>query len=728
MKYIKLLPIIAVVLTVFSSCDDQIMDWKKDSTHGEVTTEELPLGLVEKISRYDALNTYTEFTLGVGIGLNQYLENEAYHNLTNANFDEITVGYDMKHGPMVDAKGEIQFEKVDSFLEEVTGNGLSVFGHTLVWHANQDASYLNGLIAATVIPASGGSNSLDLSGLKDGTLAGWGAWNSGDGITVEDGSGLSSSSQAVKMIASSSSAQAYELQLITPEIPVVSGHTYEVSFYIKSDQAGKGRISFSGLENNYPYKDWYNTGGSWTEAFETTSQWQQVKFTVNDFTGVTFKVNFDLGYLPGVTYLIDVDNIKVVDQDAVPEVVNMIANGTFDGGIDGWAKWNGGDTALSLADVADAYEGNGAMKIIADAANSGAGGQWKTQIHSDFTANLTAGEEYTISYFIKSEAAGSVRCSTTGSAHYQSDQATSPTWQYVEWVFTADGGETGLNFDLGGVEGTYYVDNVVVTTGATDGGNSGPTIIEKTDEEKSEIIGNAMEDWITGMVTHYKNNIHAWDVVNEPMKEDGTLRDGNKTDPESDYFSWVKYLGKDYAVTAFNLARQNGNATDKLFINDYNLESSISKCEGLIDYVEYIESQGAIVDGIGTQMHISINSDRDKIAEMFQKLAASGKLIKVSELDVRLGTKNPTVAQQASQADMYQYVLDMYMKYIPAAQQYGVTIWGVSDNEDEHQYWLPDESPNLWDADYNRKHAFKGVCDGLAGRDVSEDFSGELEY
>jgi len=725
MKYIKILPVIAMVSMIFLSCDDQIMEWNKDSTHGEVTIEELPLGLAEKISRYEELNTYTDFILGVGIGLSQYTNNEVYRDLANENFDEVTVGYDMKHGPMVNSKGEIQFERIDPFIEAVTGSGLSVFGHTLIWHSNQDASYLNGLIAATVIPASGGSNSLDLSGLKDGTLTGWGTWNSGDGITVEDGSGLSNSSQAVKMIASSSSAQSYELQLITPEIPIVSGHTYEVSFYIKSDQAGKGRISFSDLENNYPYKDWYSTGGSWTEAFETTTQWEQVKFTVNDFTGVTFTMNFDLGYLPGVTYLIDVDNIKVVDQDAVPEVVNMIANGTFDTGIDGWAKSNGGTDALSLADAANSYEGNGAMKVVNDTDNSG--GQWKTQIYSDFTANLTVDETYTVAFMIRSDNAGSIRCSTTGNALYQGDQVTSSTWSLVEWEITGTGGETGLNFDLGLLAGTYYIDNVVVSSGETES-DSSPTIIEKTDEEKAEIVENAMENWITGMLTHYKDNIHAWDVVNEPMKEDGTLRDGNITDPADDYFSWVKYLGKDYAVTAFNLARQSGNATDKLFINDYNLESSISKCEGLIAYVEYIESQGATVDGIGTQMHISINSDKDKIVEMFQKLAASGKLIKISELDVRLGTNSPTVAQQASQAEMYQYVLEMYAAHIPLSQQYGVTIWGISDNEIEHEYWLPDESPNLWDADYNRKHAFKGVCDGLAGRDVSEDFTGGLVY
>ncbi len=174
------------------------------------------------------------------------------------------------------------------------------------------------------------------------------------------------------------------------------------------------------------------------------------------------------------------------------------------------------------------------------------------------------------------------------------------------------------------------------------------------------------------------------------------------------------------------MARQYGNTTDKLFINDYNLESSLSKCDGLIEYVKYIESKGGTVDGIGTQMHISLTTDKDKIVQMFQKMAATGKLIKISELDIRLGTNAPTVAQQASQAEMYQYVIDMYKKHIPAAQQYGITIWGVSDSVKEHEFWLPDESPNLWDANYVRKHAYKGTADGLAGKDVSKDFSGEL--
>lgn len=730
MKHKYIIPILASSLMILSSCDDNLMDWQKDPEHGAVTGAELPLELVEKISRYEPLKNYTNLILGNGIGADLYMTDDAYRKIVNENFDEVTPGYAMKHGAMVNSKGEINFTTIDAFIAETKKAGLKVFGHTLVWHSNQNASYLNSIIAPTVIPGSSGTNTLDLAGLKNNTFTNWARNNPGKGITIVANEGLTSTSQAIKLEASATSAQPYSLQLTSPDVAIVSGHNYEISFYIKSDISGKGRLSFNAsLTNQYPYKDWYNTGGSWTESFATTSSWQQVKIKLapGDFkTGSTnFKFNIDLGYLPNVVYLIDVNTLAVVDLDAAPTVNNLVTNGNFNTDISGWSKYNGAADALSFAGAANAYEGNGAMKVVnavSDAAN-----QWKTQIHANFTSNLTAGKDYTISYMIRSEATGSVRCSTSGTtARYQGDQATSPTWKLVEWKFNANGTESGLNFDLGGTAGTYYIDNVVVTSGESTGGPTAPVTIDKTEAQKTKIIGDAMTDWISKMMTHYKTSVFAWDVVNEPMKEDGSLRTGNEGETATDHFSWVKYLGKDYAVTAFKLARQYGNATDKLFINDYNLESRLDKCEGLIKYVEYIESQGAKVDGIGTQMHIGLTTDKDKIVQMFQKLAASGKLIKISELDVRLGTKTPTVAQQASQAEMYQYVIDMYKKHIPEAQQYGITIWGVSDSEKEHEFWLPDESPNLWDANYVRKHAYKGTADGLSGKDVSKEFSGEL--
>jgi endo-1,4-beta-xylanase len=726
MKFKNIIPLFGLLSLLIVSCDDDKMDWHKDPTHGEITNADLPLGLAEKISRYDFLKNYTDFKLGAGIGVDLYLNDTVYHRIVNENFDEVAAGYEMKHAAMVNAQGVLNFTSADAFVAKTKEAGLTVYGHTLVWHSNQNASYLNSLIAPTIIPGSSGTNLLDLSALKDKTLTGWGAWNDGDGISVVDNEGMVPSTQAVKMIASASSANAWSLQLISPAIIVDTAHTHEISFYIKSDVAGKGRISFAGLKNNYPWKDWYNTGGSNTEAFETTSQWQQVKFTVDGFTGVDpFKISFDLGYLPSVTYYIDVNTISVVDLEAGSGVVNMLANGTFDENISGWSKWNGITDANTWVGSDQAYQGNGAMKVVNDVDHSGS--QWKTQIHSDFTASLISGVAYTVSFMIRSEATGSVRCSTTGNAMYQGDQATSTTWKLIEWSITGTGAETGLNFDLGAIAGTYYVDNVVVTNGDS-GGSSEPIVIEKTDAEKTQIIGDAMENWISQMVGHYKTDIKAWDVVNEPMLESGDVRDGNVTDLADDDFYWVKYLGKDYAVTAFNLARQYGNSTDILFINDYNLESNLTKCQGLIDYVQYIEGKGAVVDGIGTQMHISISSDTTKIAQMFEKLGATGKYIKVSELDVRLGTNSPTAVQLESQANMYRYVVDMYKKYVPVNKQYGITIWSISDNEKEHEYWLPDESPNLWDANYERKHAYKGFADGLAGKDVSEDFSGELVY
>jgi len=549
---ISLLAII-VAAFLFTSCDELIMDWHKDPTHGEVTTAELPLQLAEKITRYDALKTYSkDYILGIGMGLDEYLSNPSYRNIVNENFQQITVGYAMKHGPMINSNGTLNYLMVDSLMRVLNRNGLSVFGHCLIWHSNQNATYLNSIIAPK--------------------------------------------------------------------------------------------------EN----------------------------------------------------------------------ITNLVTNGTFEAsGLSGWSKWNGGTDALSLTTTA--YQGSGAMKVIN--AENDATSQWKTQINTSFNASLISGTSYTLTFFIKSDAAGSVRCSTTGTAKYQSDQTTGPTWSKISWTFTSDGGETGFNFDLGKVAGTYYIDNVVV-------GLTNSPKVELADTTKTRIIGNAMEYWISNMVGHYKGTVKAWDVVNEPMSDasPANLKTGVGATLSSDNFYWQDYLGKDYAVTAFKLARQYGNPGDKLFINDYNLEYSIAKCQGLINYVQYIESKGATVDGIGTQMHISIESDTTKIKQMFQLLAATGKLIRISELDIQVKTANPTLEILAKQAAMYQFVINCFNTIVPKAQQYDVTIWGVSDNAKEHVNWIPNDAPNLWDAKYARKHAYKGVADGLAGYDVSTTFSGELVY
>ncbi len=726
MKKLKILSVYLLCSLLFPSCEKEIMEWEERPEEERVTRSELPLELSEKIERYEPLKTYADYVLGAGIGLDLYMNDEVYRNIVNENFDEVTLSYAMKHGAMVNAVGEINFAPVDAFIAATNQAGLSVYGHTLVWHANQNASYLNSLIAPTVIPGSSGANALDISGLKDSSFTGWSKNNPGDGITIVDGEGLGENGKAIELIAGSSASNPWDLQLASPQVPIVEGHQYEVSFYIRSDQPGKGRVSFSGLDNNYPWQDWYATGGEYTEAFETSSQWQQVKFTLSDFASNSFGISLDLGYLPGVTYYIDVDSFTVVDLDAENEVVNLISNGGFeDGSLAPWNGWGNGSTRAVSAE-GEGYNSDYAMVLT----NPSEAQLYEAQQVYTLDEPLEQGTEYTVSFYIKSSVPAVIQFQLQNpdyAADYSGGIEVGTTWQQVVRTITPTTADRNkFVFDFGQTPATLYIDDVVLTSGEVAAG-SPPVIVEMSEEEKAEVIGAAMEHWITEMVTRYTNEVAAWDVVNEPMKEGGSLRDGNVTDPASDDFYWQKYLGKDYAVTAFKLARQYAEPSDVLFINDYNLEASMAKLDGLIQYVEYIESQGATVDGIGTQMHVSLSTSRENIVEMFQKLAATGKIIKVSELDVRLGTASPTTAQLAEQADMYQFIFDSYREHIPSDQRYGITIWSVSDNPQEHEFWLPDESPNLWDANYERKHAYKGVADGLAGRDVSEDFTGDLE-
>ena len=331
MKYRNMLPFVALSVLILTSCDDNKMEWYKDPAHGAITSSELPLQLAEKISRYKPLKEYLSdpnFKLGIGVGMDEYLGDETTTNIVNENFNDLTIGYAMKHGPMVDSKGNLKFDKVDQLFTKTAEAGISIYGHCLVWHSNQNANYLNSLIAPEVIPGPAGSNLLDLSGIEDGTFDGWNRKNGSDAMSVVEGEGLTPTSKALKFAVGSSVTASHSVQLYTPDISAVSGHNYEISFFVRSDESGKARLTFSGLENNYPYKDWYATGGNWTEAFETTSQWQQVKITVNDFTSTTFQFAFEFGYLPNVTYY--VDNIVVTDKDAEPTVVNLISNGDFE--------------------------------------------------------------------------------------------------------------------------------------------------------------------------------------------------------------------------------------------------------------------------------------------------------------------------------------------------------------------------------------------------------------
>jgi endo-1,4-beta-xylanase len=235
-------------------------------------------------------------------------------------------------------------------------------------------------------------------------------------------------------------------------------------------------------------------------------------------------------------------------------------------------------------------------------------------------------------------------------------------------------------------------------------------------------LDEALGMYITTMVNRYKAKVKAWDVVNELLDDNGNLRNNaNSPTPSgaTDWFVWSHYLGRDYALKAFNYAKA-ADPTASLFINDYNLESRPVKLDSLIKMVAELKTRGAKVDGIGTQMHITRATSYAGIDQMFQKLAATGLKIHVSELDVRI---NPNVVpgyiltamEENYQAAMYLYVVQSYLKYVPKAQQFGITVWGVSDNTS----WLYNNGkdyPLLYRADFSKKQAYAGVLKALRGQ------------
>ena len=439
----------------------------------------------------------------------------------------------------------------------------------------------------------------------------------------------------------------------------------------------------------------------------------------------------------------------------------------FNGGsLGGWGSWGTNKASQEVVE-GEGPDGSACMVLV----NNGDGSAWEAQCGYDFTTALDVTKTYAIRFKAKSSTgAGSLQFqyqnkTSSGSQGGYNDFSVGTEWAEFQYEFTPSYDDVDriiLNF--GKIGGTYYVDDIQFGEKIDDESGSGsgtqePSYELKTPEEKRAALLGAMESWIGGMLQHVSGDQRfvGWDVINEPITDDGYYRgidghfgwkgeddNGNpvydKEPTESTteglnlnwydgHFYWGYYLGKDYAVQAFKLARQYAPADMKLYVNDYNLETNPSKLAKLIEFVNYIDQNGGqtLVDGIATQMHVDMNNlTREQVDQMFQTMAATGKMVRVSELDVKVGTATPTADDLQKQSDVYQMIIESYKENVPEAQRGGFVIWGVSDAADEHEYWIPNDAPNLFDANYGRKVAYKGVCDGIAGTDLGADFTGDM--
>jgi endo-1,4-beta-xylanase len=254
-------------------------------------------------------------------------------------------------------------------------------------------------------------------------------------------------------------------------------------------------------------------------------------------------------------------------------------------------------------------------------------------------------------------------------------------------------------------------------------------VIPKTPAERKTIYTAELDKWIKAVGTAGKDKIKSWSVVYEPLDDNDPTKlrtgVGAGTLPANTFY-WQDFLGRDYAATAIKMLKQYANATDKIFITETNLVDKPAKVAGLRDFITYTEGQGGQVDGIATELALNVDADKAKIEAMLQGIAASGKLIKISALDIGTGTTtaSATSALYQQQSDMYKWFVKAYYNFIPAAQRAGITFRSPHDRVSGDS-WRPNEPVGLWTrfttgstvkAGYQRKPAYLGVVEALQGK------------
>jgi len=242
---------------------------------------------------------------------------------------------------------------------------------------------------------------------------------------------------------------------------------------------------------------------------------------------------------------------------------------------------------------------------------------------------------------------------------------------------------------------------------------------------------------ITTVASRYDGKVYSWDVVNEALNEDGTLRNS----------IFLQKLGNDYIVEAFRLAQKAAPHT-LLYYNDYNIEQP-KKRAGAIEIIKKIQAAGVRIDGVGIQGHWHAdNVPMENIEQSIKEFSALGIQVAFTELDLSVlpNPGNRPNSADISQTAEYNAQINPYTKGLPDSVQQKlaaayanlfnlflkykdnvsrVTFWGVNDG----QSWLNGfpvrgrtNYPLLFDRQFNPKPAFYAVIDTKAKGSANKTF------
>jgi endo-1,4-beta-xylanase len=215
-----------------------------------------------------------------------------------------------------------------------------------------------------------------------------------------------------------------------------------------------------------------------------------------------------------------------------------------------------------------------------------------------------------------------------------------------------------------------------------------------TDESKALLV-----DHVTKVVSHYRGRVLEWDVVNEALGDNGSLRAG----------FWLDHIGRDYVELAFRTARA-ADPNVALFYNDYNIEGINPKSDSLYALVRDFQSRGVPINGIGLESHFQLGGVPSTLEANIARFAALGLKVHVTELDVRMPLPS-TATQLQTQAQNYRDVVSTCFGF-PACDL--VVMWGFTDKES----WIPSTFPGwgaalVFDSFYQHKPAYTSLHDLL---------------
>lgn len=712
-----------VALLALSSCaDDKFSEFRTDMTQNK--KDYLYLNNYEPLKKYvqdlkDAGKCNPDFKLGVALTASEFNEQGIVYCLAGSNFDEMTAGNAMKYASCVDNKGVMNFDNVSSFVANAKDAGLTIYGHTLAWHSQQNNKYLNSLIADKEIKVDPSQkvDKVDYE-LDCSTLSSYSWTGAPATVTTEwnkDGAVVITNPEAVDPW--------YVLQYwLVNGITLTEGKEYKMTIECKAEGKEDANIRFK-------LGDW---GGGFSKNFSIPvgKGYQKIEFNVTP-TMASNGLFFQHGDFVGKIYW---KSVTISHSEApVMEVEKEVCSQSY---TDGPFPFYAMGCAPPVV--------NGAIHFVPT-------GDWSQFFISPGTNNHLDAGNYVAYLDLTSSADASGVQLTAQNGWGGSDQQLTVN-------VPVKAGRNNIKLNLPEVEGGNY--DVILkpkTAGATLDVH-GLSIckvtkmnsIPLTDEEKKDTLTWAMGTWIDGMMAATDGYVTSWDVVNEALS--GADKDGDgkydlqsvtrgnvSADDAKNNFYWQDYLGDlDYVRTAVADARKsfadhNGDPEKlKLFINDYNLESDWDdngKLKSLIQWIHDWEADGVTkIDGIGTQMHISCYADpntqeskKNHIVKMLQLMAKSGKLCKISELDMEyvdasgntVPTTKMTEEQHKQMRDLYEFVVSKYFEIIPLDQQYGITQWCATDSPDTTGAWRKGCPTGLWDSNYLRKHTYAGFAAGL---------------